>query len=1162
MNICFISVSPSALKALNLVETELRELQLAFNLKLFNAIDEMTPSQLNEMIETIKNYDLVFIDLMGAPPQIQDAVNSASAAASGHIVAYGASSKQHMRLGKFSMQNMSKKGKKTNAAAIKKMQHMAENIGKVIPGKMHDMRNYSLMSKYFQYGGRENYKNLLLLILKEYGAAKGLKVADPIVPATLSYYDIADDIFYKDLADYRMIMQYPKRQNSVIVLFSALVYPMDTRVAVKALCQMLAIDFDVYAVAVNGDFCDYHAPLKQLTDLLQSELAAFINCMPFRLGAGPMGGDVDLALAYLEQLNVPYLHPYFLTRRTKAQWLADARGCSSGEALISLLLPELDGAIEMMPIAALSDDDYNSKTNNAVELQPIAERLERFVSRVDALVKLRSLDNSQKRIALICYNYPAGESNLFGAAFLDTFQSIENILQHLKIAGYQTDALSKAQLIQVFGAGGMVNDGCYANHYDNWLKYSAKNHKSDEDVERAWGKAPGSIMVDDGEFLIPGIVLGNVFVGLQPARSTVGDEATYHDKSLPPHHQYCAYYQWLKSEFKADALIHVGTHGTLEFLKGKEIALSGDCWPDKLIANLPHIYLYYCGNPAEAIVAKRRSRAQLISYMPPVFIESGLYGEMLDLATELENYQQTLTLQPEAAAAALPIITQMAQRLGLPPEIDALEYSLQRYGEALVPDGLHVFGKGYDKAQYDQYIRGMLSVQSADYNAEIIARAAGAQSCHEIAGLLNALNGGYTKVRLAGDVYRNPEVLPTGYNLYQFDPRLVPSSLAMARGKVLCDNTLELYKRDNGCYPKRVAVVLWGLETARTQGETVGQILSYIGAELKPGTSIWQRKYRIIPIAELGRPRIDVTINICGFFRDMFADLLESLSDLFVKVQQLDERDDDNYLKCHYREQKNHLLDYGYAQSEVDDYAAARIFGPAEGEYASNLTELISMENWQTEAELGAAFSDNLQYIYSRRLHGKVIEGLYRQNLKDVAVVSQVRFDNEYEITDLDHYYEFFGGLAKSVELACGKKVALYISDTTRAETITETVDAAINRGLRTRLLNPRWQAGLLAHDYHGVQKIAKRFENVLGLAATTGAVTAQLFDDLEHCYVADVELSRKMAENNPHAYIDILNRLMEYYQRGYWQASAAQLERIRQTHFRIENHLESSIRT
>ncbi len=1158
MNICFISVSPSALKTLNLVEAELCDLQLAFNLKLFNAIDEMMPAQLNEMIETIKTYDLVFVDLMGAPPQIQEAVNSASATASGHIVAYGASSKQHMRLGKFSMQNMSKNGKKPNLAAIKKMQRMAENIGKVVPGKMRDMRNYSLMSKYFQYGGRENYKNLLLLILKEYGAVKGLKVADPIVPATLSYYDIAEDLFYNDLAHYRALKRFPKEKNALIILFSAVVYPMDTRVAVRALCQKLAADFDVYAVAVNGDFSDYHASLKQLSDSLQNQLAAFINCMPFRLGAGPMGGDVDLALAYLEQLDVPYLHPYFLTRRTEAQWLADARGCSSGEALISLLLPELDGAIDMMPIAALSDDDYNSKTNNAVELQPIAERLERFVSRVNALVKLRNLDNSKKRIAIICYNYPDGESNLFGGAFLDTFQSIANILVQLKAAGYQTDALSKADLIRIFGAGGMVNDGCYADHYDNWLKYSTDKYQSDQDVERACGKAPGTIMVDNGEFLIPGIVLGNVFIGLQPARSTVNDDATYHDKSLPPHHQYCAYYQWLKDEFKADALIHVGTHGTLEFLKGKEIAISGNCWPDKLIANTPHIYLYYCGNPAEAIVAKRRSHAKLISYMPPVFTESGLYGEMLDLATELENYQQTLTLQPEAAAAALSIIAQKAQKLGLPTDVDDLEHSLQRYGEALIPEGLHVFGKGYDEAQYKQYLKGLSRVQGAEGNAEIIARAAGAQFCHEIAGLLNALNGGYTKVRLAGDIYRNPEVFPTGYNLYQFDPRLVPSSLALLRGKALCDNTLELYKRDNGSYPKRVAVVLWGLETARTQGETVAQILSYIGAELKPGSSVWQRQYRIIPIAELGRPRIDVTINICGFFRDMFADLLESLTDLLARIQRLDESEDDNYLKCHYREQKNFLAARGYAQSEVDDYATARIFGPAEGEYASNLTELISMENWQSEAELGAAFSDSLQYIYSRRLHGKALEGLYRQNLKDVSVVSQVRFDNEYEITDLDHYYEFFGGLAKSVELARGEKVALYIGDTTRAETITETVDAAINRGLRTRLLNPRWQAGLLAHDYHGVQKIAKRFENVLGLAATTGAVAEQLFNDLEQCYVADAVLSRKLEENNPHAYIDILNRLMEYYQRGYWQASEAQLERIRQTHFRIENRLEN----
>ncbi len=1155
MNICFITVSPSALKALNFIEEELRGKLLNINLKLINAIDEMPDDELKQMVKFIETYDLVFVDLMGAPPQVQFAVSSASTRAKGHIVSYGASSKAYMRLGKFSMQKMSKKPKTPSMAMIKKMQQMAEYVGKVLPGKMRDMRNYSLMSKYYQWGGVDNYRNLLLLILKEYGGVKGLKVAEPFAPPLLGYYDMTSNTIYSDLSLYNKNRSIREERDAVIILFNAGVYPMDTRGAVKALTKRLENSFDVYTVAVNGDFCDYHLQLKNLTLQIKDRLVAFINCMPFRLGAGPMGGDVDQALLFLTELDVPYIHPYFLTRRTELDWLSDARGCSSGEALISLMLPELDGAIEMMPIAALSDNQYNTKAHTEVQLVPIKERLERFAQRVESLARLRKLANSEKRIAILCYNYPPGESNLFGGAFLDTFQSIEIILKQLKAVGYQTDSLDKAELMRIFTAGGMVNSGRYQTNHDNWIHYSKNGYKPDADVEQAWGKAPGEIMTDNAEFLIPGIVLGNVFVGLQPARDAIGGEANYHDKTLPPHHQYIAYYQWLRDEFSADALIHVGTHGTIEFLKGKEIGISGQCWPDKLMGHLPHIYLYYCGNPSEATIAKRRSHAQLISYMPPVFVESGLYGEMLDLSTDIENYQQALSIHPDAACDMLVIIKEKAKNLGLPTDIDDLEHSLLRYRETLIPNGLHIFGKGYDATEYQHYKNGLLSVQG-DAVASIDTNQA--RDCFEIEGLLRALNGRYTKARPAGDIYRNPAVLPTGFNLYQFDPRLVPSSLALQRGKQICQDTLALYKSEKGGYPSRVAIVLWGLETARTQGETVGQILAYIGAECMPNTSIWQRKYRIIPLAELGRPRIDVTVNICGFFRDMFADLLESLTDLFAEIQLLDEAEDDNYLRRHWRSQKQGLLRQNYSQVEAEEYAAARIFGPREGEYATTLTDLIETEKWQTESELGTAFSSNLQYIYSRHAHGKSIEGLYRENLKDVNIVSQLRFSNEYEITDLDHYYEFFGGLAKSVEMAKNQKAQMYISDTTRAKSITETVGAAINRGLRTRVLNPLWQDGLLAHDYHGVQKIADRFENVLGLAATTGAVSQQLFDDLEQCYVADEVLSRKMEENNPYAYNDILNRLMEYYQRGYWQADEEQLERIKQTHFRVETNLEN----
>ena len=399
--------------------------------------------------------------------------------------------------------------------------------------------------------------------------------------------------------------------------------------------------------------------------------------------------------------------------------------------------------------------------------------------------------------------------------------------------------------------------------------------------------------------------------------------------------------------------------------------------------------------------------------------------------------------------------------------------------------------------------------------------------------------------------------MPSGYNLYQFDQRFVPTLTAYQRGVRTAENTINTYYKEYGTYPNSTAVILWGLETSRTHGETIGQIMGYLGARLAKGNSAWNPKYELIPIEELGRPRIDVTINICGFFRDLFPNLIDNLDDLLHLVNDADETDEKNYMKANSARLYSYLIDKGYDEEDAASLSVTRVFGPQEGEYGTGITSIIETKAWEKEEQIGSQFLSSLHYAYSRKMHGSDTSDLYEQNLKSIEIVSQVRDNNEYEITDLDHYYEFFGGLAKSVEMVKGRKAVMLITDTTGAAPITESAEKAVAKGIRTRVLNPKWIDGMLAHKYHGAQKIADRFENVMGLAATTGAVEQWVYNDLCEKYAQDEEMRRRMAENNPYAYMDILEQMEEYSRRGYWNASEEQLEAIRNAYLETENTIE-----
>jgi cobaltochelatase CobN len=1245
MKIVILTVSNAALADIAHVSKEItRTFPKALQLSLFYAAKQMQEGEAERIQQGIKDADFILLDLMGASREYEDAVLGACQGSAGQVLPIGGDKDEIrglLKLGSFTgkdMKNGMQPSPRASLDSMVRMSNMAEKLGKMFPiGKLKDIKNYIQIIKYWKNAEEENIRNMLYLIGRDYGGNRNFpKPADPIGAEDTGIFDPAAAQYFSSVAEYHRTMGNDEKKPTIALLFYGHNYPNRTRGCVASFIEKCKPFANILPIAFARTTSRDIAKLRDILCVQTGKkVELVVSFLAFRLGAGPMGGDAKTAVKLLEELDVPFVHPFFMSRREVAEWEHSAQGINSTEFLIQMMLPELDGCIETIPIGALTSAFYDSDLQIKIqELTLIEERANKVVSRIQKWLALRHKPNQDKKVAMICYNYPPGEENLFGGAFLDTFVSVEKILGTLQTEGYRVGPVSEAMLRDAFTAGKLVNSGRWLEDTGAvpFIRYPSKIYRErlgttawTTELIKQWGQEPGDIMSEADHLLIPGKIFGNVFVGLQPSRGIHEQpEQFYHDKALLPHHQYIAFYQWLKEEFKADVIIHVGTHGTLEFLQGKECGMSGDCLPDYLLQDIPHVYLYYAGNPAEAMIAKRRSHGVLVSYQSPPFTESELYGELAELEGLVHQRQEAHHLDPSRLVPLDEMIHEKAVEQNLPYEIEELEHELYRMRRSLIPWGLHVFGHGfsekeaaafmkfilrYDRGDLPALQRVLAKDQGLDYDTLLendqvsalalldqramvmiekyvengvvpkevlsndklrksceavlefgLAAYQASRDCQEHSGLIKVLSGRYLSARLAGDMVRNPEVLPTGYNLYQFDPRLVPSVVAMERGAKIAKNTLDQYWKEHGCYPNSTAVILWGLEASRTQGETVGQILYYLGVGVERKKNQFLPSFVIIPQEELDRPRINVVINICGFFRDMFPMLIGQLHDVFQQVAELNEEEKVNYLKANSSTIYQRLLEEGYSSEEAGELSTARIFGPAEGEYGSKVSKVIELKTWTDENELGQTYVNSLQHVYSKNYRGKVVKGLLDTHLSTVDIVSQVRSNHEYEVTDLDHYYEYFGGLSKSVEMAKGKKANVYITDTTGEKVQTETVDKSIGRGVRTRLLNPKWIDAMLEHSYHGAQKINDRFENILGLAATTNKVDNWIFSDMHKVYVADDLMRQKMVQNNRWAYFSMLEKLMECSKRGYWQATDEEMDKLRQAFLEVEGDIEEDI--
>ncbi|PAK55110.1 magnesium chelatase subunit H [Paenibacillus sp. 7541] len=1186
--------------------------------------------ELEDVEATLVGADLVIFDAHGVRQDVVEWLSSLLSKGTAHIVPLGGNSAEIaslLRLGSLTFANLPRQEGHTHAATSLPLEGMDE-------GKA-DYEHYVRFTEYWRGGGTDNLLGLLCLAGREYGGCHLLpEPKEPVYVRELTIMEPSSRTVYSSAASYRQSNRYDEGRPNVAILYLGNSNPLDTAECIAQLKEQLEAFVNVMPIAFPSVM---NIPLDRLRELLLGDghqVDLIVNLLPFRLGIGPGGGNQDGAVQMLEQLDVPMLHPLLLNSRTEQEWRQSASGLEPSLLLVQVMLPELDGSVEMFPIAALQEEGEDAELNVPLKrLALIPERTKRLTDRIRRWLALRSKPNAEKKLALIGYNYPPGEGTVFGGSFLDTFESIARLLSWLKQQGYHTEELSAAELRARFIEGGLVNSAKWSDpqassqlirYADPHFTQKLSGRSWGEEAISRWGQPPGDIMTDNGSFLIPGLMIGQVFIGLQPSRGIHEDpEKSLHDRSLLPTHQYTAFYQWIREQFQADAIVHIGTHGTLEFQRGKEAALSGDCVPDDLLGDLPNLYYYYVGNPSEAMIAKRRSHAVLIGYQAPAFTEAELYGEWRELEALLHEYREAKQLAPERCEAILQELQAVAKSLDFSAEtVEHMEEELYRMQRSLIPSGLHVLGDSYSPEvalNHMQFvlrhergnirsIRGLLAerqgvradaltsgkhvslLRQLDEEANALVTAYVSNKAipdmyksehpdwlkqleasleygyeaylrslqnEEAEGLMRALEGRYVPAKLAGDVLRTPEIMPTGRNLYQFDPRLVPSRTAAERGAIVAENSIQQYREQHGDYPHTTAVILWGIETSRTQGETIGQILHYMGVRIGGGVGTFRTEYEVIPLAELGRPRLNVMVHITGVFRDLFPNLLEDLHELFRKVSELDEPDELNWFKAHTRSMEEELLAAGYEASQAHDLACARIFGPAEGEYGTTVTRMIETKLWNEESELGAAYSDSQQHVYSALARGQAEPELYRSHMLAVDIVSQIRSSHEWEVTDSDHYYEYFGGLAKSVEVMKGRKADIHITDTTGEHIKTESAEHAIARGVRTRLTNPKWINDLLKHPYHGAKVMASRFEYVLGLAATTGKVEPWVFDRLHDVYVADEELGQKLQDNNRWAYHAMIETLLESEQRGYWTPDEQVLNQLRQKYLELEGELE-----
>ncbi|MDF5707343.1 MAG: cobaltochelatase subunit CobN [Nostoc sp. S4] len=995
-----------------------------------------------------------------------------------------------------------------------------------------------------------------------------------------------------------------------------------------------------------------------------------------------------------QKLDVPVLQ-VILSGGSVEQWELQFKGLSPRDIGMNVALPEVDGRIITRAVSFKAVQTRNSDLEtDVVVYEPVSDRIE-FVAKLAAnWVRLRSKPPQERRIALILANYPNRNGRLANGVGLDTPASCVEILQALYQAGYEVEnpPAQGDELIQRLTSG-VTNDPesrewLPVQQSVSWTEYQEYFATLPEQVRQGISKRwdnfdQGSRRAEEqgsnqeffpsaplplcpsASFPVPGIQLGNIFVGIQPSRGYDNDPSlNYHAPDLEPTHAYLAFYYWVRECFGADAVVHVGKHGNLEWLPGKSVALSSNCYPEVAFGALPHLYPFIVNDPGEGSQAKRRAQAVIIDHLTPPMTRAELYGSLQQLENLIDEYYEAESLDPLRLPTIRDRIRELTLKenlhldLGIQNEeilnsefliLNSLDGYLCELKEAQIRDGLHIFGQCPQGQQLrdlivaiaripNRYSLGItraiaedwgldfdpltadLSMTSGEYSVvnntecrtigdivEVLEQHAALlveqlisqnsdfriqhsqlptpdspltttldwirdrllptlqQTHEEITHLLHGLDGGYVKSAPSGAPTRGrPEVLPTGRNFYSVDIRAIPTETAWDIGRKAAETLIEYYTQEHGEYPKTLGLSLWGTATMRTGGDDIAEALALLGVRpVWDGAARRVVDFEILPLAILGRPRVDVTLRISGFFRDAFPNLIDLFAQAVTAVANLDEPPEQNPLAVAVRQETDLWTQQGLTLEAAKMRSLYRIFGSRPGAYGAGLQGLIESQNWTDDRDLARAYINWSSYAYSSGTEeageqealsrGDRITSpcplppaplplnptpeIFEQRLAQMQVVLHNQDNREHDLLDSDDYYQFQGGLTVAVRSLQGKNPQTYFGDhSIPTQPRIRQLREEIARVYRSRVVNPKWIAGVMRHGYKGAFEMAATVDYLFAYDATTKCVEDYMYQGIVQAYLLDPVVLEFIEEKNPYALRDIAERLIEAHKRNLWQ--------------------------
>ena len=1140
-----------------------------------------------------------------------------------------------------------------------------------------DSVQQNLIRGYLTNGGKTNYRNMLNYIRKAIdGKISSIpEVEDPAErPSDMLYHagltNPDDELEFLTVADYEKFMKdnrlYKEGARKIMITGQMA----DATGLIEALEKE---GYNVYPVQSMTKFMSF-------IDEVQPN--AIINMAHGRMG--------DKMVDYLKAKNILLFAPLTINSLVD-EWEKDPMGMAGGFMSQSIVTPEIDGAIRPFALFAQYEDEEGLRHSYAVP-----ERLKTFVSTINNYLNLNTKPNSEKKVAIYYYKGPG--QNALTAAGMEVVPSLYNLLVRMKQEGYNISGLPAnaeelGKMIQAQGAvfnsyaEGAFNDFMQKGHpelitkdqYESWVKESLRPEKYQEVVD-AFGEFPGNYMAtNDGKLGIARLQFGNVVLMPQNAAGS-GDNSfqVIHGTNMAPPHTYIASYLWMQHGFKADALIHFGTHGSLEFTPRKQVALCSNDWPDRLVGAVPHFYIYSIGNVGEGMMAKRRSYATIQSYLTPPFLESsvrGIYRELMEKikiynSSHKENKDQeslavkTLTVKMGihrdlgldsiankpytedeiarvenfAEELATEKITGQLYTMGVPYEAERITSSVYAMATEPIAYSLLALDKQRGKAtdavskhrslftqQYltparhlvekllanpalatDELIcrtagitaqelakarqieadrnapKGMMAMMMAmgkapkEYSKEEIELTLAIAEVErtiknvgnyknalltspeeELSSLMNALKGGYTAPTPGGDPIANPNALPTGRNMYAINAEATPTESAWEKGIALAKQTIDTYKqRHNDSIPRKVSYTLWSSEFIETGGATIAQVLYMLGVE--PVRDAFGRvsDLKLIPSAELGRPRIDVVVQTSGQLRDIAASRLFLINRAVEMAAAAKDDKFENQVAASVVEAERVLTEKGVSPKNAREMASFRVFGGANGMYGTGIQGMVeSGDRWESESEIADTYLNNMGAFYGDEKHWEVFQKFaFEAALNSTDVVVQPRQSNTWGALSLDHVYEFMGGMNLAVRNVTGKDPDAYLSDyRNRNNMKMQELKEAVGVESRTTILNPTYIKEKMKGGASAASEVAQTVTNTYGWnVMKPAAIDKELWDNIYDVYVKDeykLNVKDFFEKQNPAALQEVTAVMMETARKGYWKASPEQLSNIAKLH-------------